>query len=167
MASVSIVQKNFSPKGFDSRKVIGSVLAELRNVQEPKMIRLANETIKTWNDPPSFAQQKGQIRFAGGQTSMQLKISGNDKQIKKWIYLNGGTSVRYAVMNNPYYNKTFPGFLGSVSGRGYPVHRGKNIPMSGIKARGWDKLMEAVIMQTYANDIQDAINRGWEKASKK
>ena len=67
MAQIDIIQFEFDAKALSVREVVGTVLAEFRYNQAPKLIKLFEQTVKTWNSPPGF---QSQFRFAGGDAEL-------------------------------------------------------------------------------------------------
>jgi len=62
-----------------------------------------------------------------------------------YFYVNFGTKVRYAVMENPFYAKTSPGVLNAGSGVGKMAFIGKK-DMGPIKARNFDMLIAKIAL---------------------
>lgn len=130
MSIINILMKPLLPKSMNVEQYGVTILAQLGKEAE-QVDKLYQKTYNTWKKKPAF------------KTSSQL-ISGGAEAIvstkdKKFIYLEKGTSKRWAVMSNPYITKTRAHVLGSRPGRGRTVVRGSRAmrgkAMPGIKAR--------------------------------
>lgn len=108
-------------------------------------------TTQTWNHQPVFT-----ITASPGRR----KIQTDDPP---FIYVSGGTRVRYATMTRGFKAKTTPGVIGSVKGSGGVLYISKMRPRPGIQARRFAELIGAkwnrqfpVIMQ---RALRSAVNR--------
>lgn len=88
-------------------------------------------TAKTWRNKPEF-----EIEKAGPETRKIFTRS------KIYLYVSGGTRVRYAVMTRNFKAKTSPGVIGSGRGRGGVAFISRKHPRPGIQARNFP---EAII----------------------
>lgn len=100
-------------------------------------------TVSAWKkEKPKFKSRVGENK---GNLVVQAGLAEeSSKGAKKWIFLNVGTSLRWAVMSPNWKSKTKPRQLKSGGGRGKAIIVGKramqrrNIkPRPGIDAREW------------------------------
>lgn len=113
--------------------------------------RWLQKTTRTWKGKkPRF---KAEIEVTRNSMVMDIVPFGNEKAVNKWIWLNAGTKIRWAVMSGNFKSKTQAGMKRPTSrrGRGGPVIVGKkamrkrNIAARpGIKARKWTQLVRKI-----------------------
>lgn len=164
MPDLQINATSFTPGSLSVNEVVGSILAEFQNVQGPKAVDLFKLTTRTWNDPPDFEYR---FRFAGGEAILWVVITGDDLEIWKWIWLDEGTSIRHAVMSSNWQSKTVVGQLPARAGQGHVVAVSKDIVRPGIEPRDFAEQIATEMEKTFADDIQAAIDRGFDLADKK
>lgn len=101
-------------------------------------IELLERTWRTWNSQPkAVAVVKGR----GGDYVLSVQLTPADLALR-WRFLDGGTSVRYAIMSDDFVPKTTPKLLSSKAGKGGVVaFTPHNAPRPGIEARGWSELI--------------------------
>lgn len=123
-------------------------------------------TTATWTEKPNFLVDR---RYRGGKPMVEVVTYD-----KVWHYLNRGTSVRWAVMSNPYYPKTLHGRFWSGSGFGRPVIRGQKAmterdigPMPGIHARNWVAYARLKHEDSFVKDISAAVADGIAAAARR
>lgn len=73
-----------------------------------------------------------------------------------YFYVNFGTSVRHALMSNPFVAKTSPGVLTAGAGVGKMVRVSKSINLPGIKARRFDMLIADIALHDLTIRISKA-----------
>lgn len=119
---------------------------------EDALLSLADDAVKefdkvtnTWNEKAVFVVRP---------RSMSVDVVTTDK---KFIYLDRGTSVRYAVMSEDFSPKTRVGVLGSSRGRGGMIFVSRRHPKPGIEARGWSALVQAKIQAKFKTRFRDVI----------
>jgi len=103
---------------------------------------LLEKTVRTWEgEKPEFVSE---VKVGPKQVTLRTGPEGDDAGAKKWMYLEKGTSIRWAVMSKGFKAKTRRAFLKSYRGKGGAVIVGKrammarNIrPRPGIPARNW------------------------------
>ncbi len=83
------------------------------------------------------------------ELSVTVGVLKDTKGNRKWIWLNGGTSLRWALMSSDWKSKTKPRRLKSGRGQGRVVIVGRRAmqargirPRPGIKERGWIDIIE-------------------------
>ena len=79
--------------------------------------------------------------FHTGFTSSAWPKADGSKGYLKWLWLDAGTKVRYAVMTKNFVPKTRTSQLNSWAGRGGMLFVSKKHPMPGIKARKFTKAL--------------------------
>jgi hypothetical protein len=83
--------------------------------------------------------------FHTGFTASAWPKNDGSRGYLKWLWLDLGTKVRYAVMSNPFIAKTRAGKLQSWAGKGGRVwmlsKKNKQKPMPGIKPRKFTKAL--------------------------
>jgi hypothetical protein len=125
------------------------------------------KTVKTWEgDVPEFVTDTSLTLDEGAALSVIL--SGPEKGVKKWFWLNHGTSYpRHAVMSDDWKSKTTPGFVGSGPGRGEVVFISRKINLPGIEARGWSKIIMKQFRPEYRAEMKEALAVGLADSLKK
>jgi hypothetical protein len=123
-------------------KGISVALREALKREGIEQRRMLDLTTKKWTgDIPYFVS----VETVGpSQLTLTTGPHGKGKGAMKWIYLEEGTKIRWAVMSKGFRPKTRRAFLGSSKGKGGAVIAGKrammarNIrPRPGIQARNW------------------------------
>ncbi len=104
-----------------------TILDQLR--KEGKQLRnLFDKTTRTWSKPVRF---RTDVRVAGIRATVRIST----KDIR-FISVDKGTKIRWAVMSNPFTPKTRVRVIGSRPGRGKAVIRGRQaMNQRNIKAR--------------------------------
>lgn len=146
--------KRLRPRGQLTMKLIptkgvkfdtGTVTKQLRAAlaEEARVHRaMLKVTTDTWLGPkPRFASEVTASRKA---LKVRTGPTGYGLGAKKWMWLERGTSVRWALMSRNWQSKTMPGYLGSGGNPGRVVIVGKRAmmkrriaPRPGIKPRNW------------------------------
>lgn len=122
------------PVGFFQAKMLAFLTGEMNNEANIHLL-LRNRITATWkNEKPEFVKE---ITRAQNRVTMQIKLSGTEHGVNKYIWVGFGTQVRYAHMTTGFKAKTKRGFIGSSAGAGGFSHLG--LPLPGIKARLWDE----------------------------
>lgn len=156
----------FDPHHLSSARVRGHMLAELEGVRR-ELIRVAQQTHETFETVD--VRWETDVQFAGGDARV---YATTDNEI--YGYLNDGTSVRWAVMNDPFGPKTSPGRLRSIPGvrtyndagyytaiRGKTAMLRKGIPSQpGIVARAFDVQIEDWLWEAVVSAVERAIEKG-------
>lgn len=154
MANISILIKSLKPRPMNVRGYRNIILKALKN--EGKQMRILYEKVdNSWSKP---------VRFR-----TDLRVSGNDAEVristkdKRFIWLDLGTSKRWAVMSNPFTPKTRVRKLRSYRGTGRVVLRGKSRmvrPITpGIKARGWSIEVRKIRRPVFFRNMRRAMKR--------
>jgi hypothetical protein len=124
------------------------------------------KTTKTWEgDVPEFVTDTSLTLDEGA--SLSVILSGPEKGVKKWFWLNRGTDVRHAVMSEDWKSKTTPGFVGSGPGRGEVVFISRKINLPGIEQRDWSKIIMKQFRPEYRAAMKEALAAGLEDSLKK
>lgn len=164
MALVTTIETFFDPEALRVREVIGTILSEFRNRQGPRAVYLHKLTVGTWNEPPDFTFK---FKFSGGEAELQVYADGTDLEIWKWVWLDEGTAIRHAILSDDWVSKTWPGRFVSGAGQGRVVAIDANYPGAGIEPRDFSEQIAKEMEKTFADDIQKAINRGFDIAESK
>jgi hypothetical protein len=155
--------KAIKPELLKVKNIRLELLNELR--REGKDLKKEfDKTIAGWEgDRPTF---KAQVSLAGSEAVVIVWPTGNTRGVEKWVYLDLGTSIRWALMSRNWRSKTKPGKLQSGGGSGRVVIAGRramqrrNIPpRPGIKARGWTVKIGRQYKRRFPNRIGLAIKR--------
>lgn len=112
------------------------------------------KTIQTWaGDRPSW---KTVTRRAGRAVKIIVMRVGDPFGMKKWGWLEKGTKVRYMGVNYPnWQSKTKENWVGSTAGAGHTT--GLGYPWPGIKARNWNKIINAKLNKRWIKRIPTSI----------
>jgi hypothetical protein len=141
------------------------ITVQLRKAVEAEAFehrRLLRETTKTWKGV------KPQFRSTNIVSQKQIAIAtfpfGGGPRAKgywKWVWLERGTKIRWALMTGDWRSKTSRGVLGSGSGGGGVVIVGKrammrrNIkPRPGIQARNFIAEMNKVRSRKFKGELE-------------
>lgn len=162
------LQTHLPKEVLSVNRVRGFILSELQAIAE-EVLQLADETTATFNEVR--VTWEDEVRYAGGDASVLVTT---DNEI--FGYLNDGTGVRWAIMNDPYSPKTAPGTWAAGEGQRtynrqgyYTAIRGKRAmlqrgigPQPGIAGRNWTKQLKDMMEKDFAERLQEAVNRGLE-----
>jgi len=153
------------------RLKVDAIRLELLNELRKQGTATRNELRKataTWSDAPRFETL---ISLAGGDASALTGPVGSAQQVSKFVWLDKGTRIRWAVMSSDWQSKTRPGRLNSGPGSGRVVIAGRramqsrNIrPRPGIEARGWTEMVAKRRKRPYQRAMVKAMQRGARKA---
>lgn len=153
-----IVMKVKVAKQYDIAKMTKEINRVL-NEESRAMQTEFKKTTKTWSRPPKF--QKKKIFVFNGRG---IRVFTTDK---KMLWLNRGTKTRWAVMSSDFTPKTRTRVIGSRSGSGRAILKGRRIMTArgmgakpGIKAREFDKEIAKRRKPKFAKNVKTAIKRG-------
>lgn len=161
-------------KGIKSKRLkVDAIRKEILNALRAEGVdqrKALKETVATWQgDKPKFETLIGLERGDGSATVI-TGPAGNTKGAQKWVFLDKGTKIRWALMSPNWKSKTAPGRFKSTRGAGRPVIVGKramqrrNIkPRPGIKARNWSETLTRRRRRPFQRRIVKAIQRGAKK----
>lgn len=133
-------------KGIKAKKLKQDVInKEIKKALEKEgkdQQKELNKTVQSWSgERPKF---ESLFEIGGGGASVLTGPTGSDKAVNKFLWLDQGTRVRWALMSSDWQSKTSPGSFSSGRGRGRPVLVGKQAmrrrgiaARPGIAARGW------------------------------
>ena len=119
----------------------------------PELLKMAQATVATWSNKPHFTVKR--IKGANGWRS---ELWVNDE---RWTWLDQGTKVRYATMQQGFIAKTKVGVMYSYAGKGKVAFVSKKKPMPGIAARGWTQLMVQRVGPIIRRTYQDEFHKRW------
>jgi hypothetical protein len=125
------------------------------------------ETTSTWQgEKPKF---ESIIDVGGSEIAILTGPTGSNEAVNKFVWLDEGTSIRWALMSSNWRSKTKPGKLRSGRGKGSVVIAGRramqrrNIrPRPGIKARNWTLTLQRQRRKPFTRAMIAATNRGLE-----
>lgn len=125
-------------------------------------------TVSSWtSDKPRFDSI---IDTTGGDASVLTGPVGSEMAVKKFRWLDEGTSIRWALMSRDWRSKTRVGVLKSGRGRGKVVIAGRramtarNIgPRPGIEGRGWTELVRKRRKPKFTRAMVAAMQEGARK----
>lgn len=103
---------------------------------------LLEKTVRTWEgEKPEFASV---VTVGPKNITLMSGPSGKGEGTKKWMWLEEGTRIRWAVMSKDFKPKTRRAWLQSSKGRGGVIIAGRRAMMKagiaarpGIQARNW------------------------------
>lgn len=164
MADVTLVAKRIRPPRLRIDRFRFLALRAMDN-RATKIMQDFLKTVETWQEErPNFTRALG---TRGGNLEVLVGPSGNTKGVQKWVWLNEGTKVRYAVMTRDFIAKTKPGTFSSGPGKGGKAFMSLTNPRPGIQPRGWTKKGKDKHEPRFKRDIEKVMrdfNRtGWQK----
>jgi hypothetical protein len=146
------------PKSFNP-----PLLAELRKFSKTLDAEL-NKTTKTWQgEKPKF---ESQISLTSKEARVTPVATGSEHGWHKWMWLNWGTRVRYAIMTRDFKAKTQPGVVGSTRGRGGLAFIDVNNPQPGIEPRDWSKIILKRLRPKFNAAMRAALIKGAAKSTR-
>jgi hypothetical protein len=125
------------------------------------------KTTSTWvGDRPTWVVKKS---LAKETVSSAVLAEGSAFGVRKWLWLEEGTKIRYATMQKGFKAKTKVGNLQSGSGSRtrHPMFVSKHHPKKGIQARNWRKVMQEKHKKPYAKAMRAAMRKGLATATAK
>lgn len=138
------------------RELLRELELEGRDVE-----KLYSETTRTWKgDKPKF---ESITDVSQEDASVLTGPTGSDLAVNKFVWLDEGTRIRWAVMSGNWRSKTRPGRLKSGRGRGRVLVAGRRNmrkPRPGIKARGWTEMIQKRRKKPFTRRMIKAKNRG-------
>lgn len=169
MSTIFLV-KGIKPKKLQVDAIRMEVLNELRAEGRTQKAEL-NKTTKTWQgEKPRFETLVG-LERPPGSASVMTGPTGSDKAVNKWVWLNGGTRIRWALMSKDWQSKTRVRWFGSGRGAGRVVIAGRRAmqrrgiaPRPGIEARGWSEDLQKRRRRPFTRRMVGAMQRGAGKA---
>lgn len=150
---------------------VDAIRLELLNALRKEATAIKKEyqkVVNTWDDAPKFDSA---ISLTGGNASALVGPTGSQKQVNKFLWLDKGTRIRWALMSKDWRSKTRPGGLSSGPGGGRVVVAGRramqarNIaPRPGIQARNWTTLIAQRRKRPFQRAMVKAMQVGASKA---
>lgn len=155
----AILPKGVLQPGAVARAVRNKVVDEGRIVER----RLAS-TVATWRNAPKFKATQRVAPSESRAVSVTVSPAGDPEAVQHWIYVNDGTTVRWALMDPKFKPKTAPGQLKAGPGNPPfdPVLRGRKqmfAPRPGIQARNFTVLVKDERQKPFSNAVREAIRR--------
>jgi hypothetical protein len=152
------VVKAIEAAPMSSNRVRAYILNALKRQAKRAQIYLAMTT-EHWVTPPIFRDEVG---YQAGNPFIRAYPSGNVEAVRHWIWVEGGTRVRYATLSPDWESKTqVPGSLGTnVAGKGKVLYISKLHPRPGIIGRNWSALIRRKMQPDFTRKIQEAVEKG-------
>jgi hypothetical protein len=162
MAGPQIVLTPIKPGKIRPDKLRLRLLNAMRK-EGTQQRRLLRQTVSSWQGAkPDF---KTDISLAGGDIAVRTEPTGGEGR-DKWIWLDQGTRIRWALMSSDWQSKTTPGRLGSGRGRGRAVVVGRRAmqqrriaPRPGIQARKWSEQVQKMRTRPFQRDVEQEFAR--------
>ena len=155
--------KAIKPKVMNLKRVREELLKAAR-AEGKETQKLYEQTVATWKgDKPFF---ESLISLMRNDATVLTGPNGSEMALKKFKFLDEGTSVRWALMSSDWQSKTRPGVLKSGRGAGRVIVVGKRWmrrPRPGIKARGWTEKIGKQRHKPFIQAMIKAKNRGLNK----
>ena len=158
MADVRVRLDYIGPTAIRDTAICSEVVDQY-NKEAEVVVKMFKKIVKTWNRKPRFVT-KGFAGCFSGEIELTVGPDMRTKAGKKFMYLNDGTSVRRAVMSNPFTAKSRVRKIGSWAGRGGAVFVSRRVSQPGIKARDWIDEIGKRRQGPFGTNIQRAISRG-------
>jgi len=165
----------FVVKGIKPAKLkVGRVRLEILNALRREGTTHKKElrkTVATWRgDKPKFESLVG-LDHPPGAATVVTGPTGNTKGVQKWVWLNDGTRIRWALMSRDWRSKTKVRSFRSGAGAGRVVLAGRRAmtargigPRPGIEAREWTKTLSQRRRKPFTRRMIQAMQRGAHKA---
>ena len=158
---------------LDSTKINTDLIVKSVMYQMKKHGKLVNgdldKTVANWTKKPTFTYTvtSNDLSLRMGLTDWvnNGRLQGDHSVVPAdwhWVWLNKGTTERWAVMSGDWKSKTSVGTLSSGAGAGGVVRRGKSqmvAPKEGIKARKWIPLIHNARFPAYVSDMNKTLAR--------
>lgn len=122
---------------FDPDTIIKRLASELDNAAQRAKESLESTTVNFQRVSPTFLIEKEK----DSENEIRLVAPKDDQFGRIWMFLDGGTSVRYAILSPDWRSKTTPGTLSTGLGAGRVLYIDINDPQPGIEARLWSELV--------------------------
>ena len=142
MAGPTILLTPLRAPKFDLEGIKTRLRTALRE-EGSEMKVLMQKTTETWKHKPTFSKD---VLYTQDQIGVNVTPDLTTLKGRVWMYLDGGTKIRWAVMSPDWKSKTRTGWLGSRKGRGRVLFAGRRYmqkhnvrPRPGIKARKWSE----------------------------
>lgn len=166
--SVVVAMKAIKPKRLKVDAIRREIEIELMEEGRTHRDEL-DKTTKTWKgEKPKFDSL---LDHEGGDLIVVTGPTGSDRAVNKWLWLNNGTKIRWALMSRDWRSKTTPRQFKSGRGAGRVVVAGRRYmqahgipPRPGIEAREWTVLLSKRRKQPFTRRMIQAMKRGAMKA---
>lgn len=156
------------PESMNVKAIIDEIIIELKkegNIDKSVL----KETVSTWKEKPIMKSQV-EPNFTSDAMRVLTGPTGSEKAINKWVWLDGGTRIRWALMSSNWKSKTRVKNFRSRTGAGNVVIAGRRAmqrrgiaPRPGIKAREWASTLTKQRTKPFQNSIGKAVQRGTKK----
>lgn len=155
---VDIILTPIMPKAIFSDAISDEVIPEYE--KEAKIVlKMFRKIVRTWNRKPRFII-KGSYGNFGREIDLVIGPIVTSEAGKKFVYLDQGTSVRHAIMSNPFVPKSRVRKIGSWRGAGGAVFVSRQVRQPGIKARKWTDEIRKRRTSPFQTKVKRAVARG-------
>jgi len=138
--------KYYTPMPKKEADRIQKQLLRALDSQAVRVKKTFDELVAPWNHNVHFIKERTRLIGNDGKTAVTTFDA-------PFFFLDQGTSVRYAVMSNPFVPKTTPKSFKSGKGVG-GFRRMSRTPYPGIKARKWTNLMALLAGADLSNSVR-------------
>ena len=165
----TIKAQAISPKPFD----VGKIQKEIQGALDSEGRRDQKEFAKTVEGWSSATRMTYETQIKADEASVWIGPSGSEEMVDKWRRIDEGTEPRsrtsattmvfpFQGRGQSYIAKTKPRQFSSAGSwkKLGPITRTHNIHDHSIEAREWSKTLGEQRIKPFADDIQQAINRG-------
>jgi len=163
-----VAMKAIKPKKLQIDAIRMEILNELRKEGTVHKQTL-RKTVETWKgEKPTF---ESIICLSGTDATVITGPVGSTEGAKKWMWLDQGTKIRWALMSRDWRSKTTPHKYQSGRGSGRVLIAGRRAmqargirPRPGIQARGWSEDLTKQRKGPFTHNMIKAMQRGAAKA---
>lgn len=157
MAGPTILFKPLRAPKFDLEGIKTRLRTAIRE-EGSEMKILMQKTTETWKHKPTFRKE---VLYTADQIGVNVGPDLDTLKGRVWMYLDGGTKIRWAVMSSNWKSKTRTGWLGSRRGKGRMLFagrrfmQGRNIKARpGIKARKWSEEVRRIRVPKFSAKLK-------------
>jgi hypothetical protein len=141
-------------KGIDAESLANQVRALTRRYATRVQELYVNDATGSWNEAPDFPDTE---LMENGNLVINVGPDGEERVVKKFRYVDEGTSVRYAKMTRDFVAKSAPGRLRSGAGRG-GFEELDGVFRPGIQARGFGDQIVDELRDQFLTDMREIFN---------
>ena len=163
MAGIGITGLRYKKKPPDPNKQLRNVMGEVEKVlirHGGQHLTQRGKVTRTWKEEkPNFFSV---IDVKKDTAKMEIKVAG-EHGFNKWIWLDEGTTVRYATMTPGFKAKTKVRVIGSGEGAGKLMFVNVRFPRPGIAARHFSDEIAKRQTKKLTPQLDKAVSRGLDK----
>lgn len=166
----AVVTRKITKAEYDGDGVKREILRILKQTGRD-MEKDLESTVQTFDDPAHVPTWKYYISGAGGDLYVQVDIAIGTWAAEIYGFLDAGTTIRWAFMNDGWKSKTSPGKIASGAGAGSVKYKGKaemnraglDMPQPGIPAREFYEQVAAKNLPAFFRNVESAVLAGLAK----